>query len=289
MDLKRLGPSTVLVPEIGLGTAGFTGDPETLRAGIDCGATLIDTAETYGTEAIVGKAIQGIRARVFLATKVAPRHFRKKELISAAEKSLQRLGTDYIDLYQLHWPNYTVPIEETMSALERLVLAGKLRFVGVSNFSIRELKAAQAVSSNIKIVSNQVRYSLLERTIEEGLLQYCQRNDITVIAYTPLGGNLERILACDRKGVLKKISTLSGKSYTQVALNWLIAKPNVVAIPRSSATAHVVENCAASGWRLSDADYDLLSSEIPCRRLGTIGRAARRWKRHLAQAVGREI
>lgn len=279
----------MLLPEIGLGTAGFVGDPETLRAVIEQGAVLIDTAETYGTEEIVGEAIRGIRDRIFLATKVAPRHFRRCELISAAEKSLRRLGTDYIDLYQLHWPNYTVPIEETMSAMEQLVLAGKVRFVGVSNFYIAELKAVRAASSRVSIVSNQVGYSLIERTAERGLLPYCQLNDITLIAYSPLGGSLERIRANDPDRVLDQVATTSGKTWAQVALNWLIAKQNVVAIPRSSRQNHVAQNCEASGWRLLDADYQLLSAKIHCRSLGTIGRAARRCKRYIAQSIGRDI
>lgn len=289
VELKRLGSSTILLPEIGLGTWGFIGGTEILRAGIDHGACLIDTAESYGTEEIIGKAIRGIRDGVFIATKVAPRHFRQHDLIAAAEGSLRRLNTEYIDLYQLHWPNYTVPIEETIGAMERLVAAGKVRFVGVCNFSVAELRTAQAATSEFKIVSNQVRYSLIERTVEKELLHYCQLNEITVIAYSPLGQNLDRIRAHDPEKVLDQVATDSGKTCAQVALNWLIAKQNVFAIPRSSGIGHVVGNCKASGWRLSDADYHVLSTKIQCRRLGTVGRAARRWKRHLAQSIGREL
>jgi diketogulonate reductase-like aldo/keto reductase len=289
MELKRLGSSSILLPEIGLGTSGFTGGPDVLRAGIEHGSFLIDTAESYSTEEIVGKAIRGIRDRVFLATKVAPRHFRQRDLIAAAEGSLVRLGTEYIDLYQLHWPNYMVPIEETVGAMEQLAAAGKVRFVGVSNFSVAELKTAQAATSKFKIVSNQVRYSLIERTVEKGLLQYCQLNDITVIAYSPLGQTLDRVRAHDPGRVLEQVATASGKTCAQVALNWLIAKQNVLAIPRSSRICHVVGNCEASGWRLSDVDYHALSTKIQCRRLGTIGRTARRWKRYLAQSIGREL
>src|ERR1035437_10117705 len=164
MELKRLGPSTTSLPAIGLGTSNYTGEVEALRIGIEHGACLIDTAEIYGTEEIVGMAVRGRRDRIFLATKVAPRHFRRRDLIAAAEGSLRRLGTEYIDLYQLHWPNYRVPIEESMGAMEELVDAGKVRFVGVSNFSASELKAAQAATSSVRIVSNQVRYSLIDRT-----------------------------------------------------------------------------------------------------------------------------
>src|SRR5437588_7645675 len=132
MESKALGSSQLLLPEIGLGTWNYAGGPEPLRVGIDHGAHFIDTAEIYGTEEVVGRAVRGDRARVFLATKVAPRNFRRRNLIAAADASLRRLGTDFIDLYQLHWPNYTVPIEETIGAMESLVDAGKVRFVGVS-------------------------------------------------------------------------------------------------------------------------------------------------------------
>ena len=143
--------------------------------GITLGACFIDTAESYGTEEVVGLAIQGIRKEIFLATKVSPRHFRHADVIAAADASLKRLNTDYVDLYQLHWPNYTVPIEETMGAMEQLVDSGKVRFIGVSNFFVRDLKRAQKAMRKHKIVSNQVRYNLIDRTVETDLLEYCRR------------------------------------------------------------------------------------------------------------------
>ena len=110
---------------------------------------------------------------------------RRKDLIAAAERSLDRLGTEYIDLYQLHWPNYTVPIDETMSAMEELAEAGKIRFIGVRNFSIGELERAQSGLARHRIVANQMRYSLIEGTIESGMLKYCQENSMTIIAFSP--------------------------------------------------------------------------------------------------------
>ena len=162
-----------------------------MREAIALGANFIDTAESYGTEEVVGEAIKGVRNKVFLATKVSPRHFRRPEVIRSAEQSLKRLGTDYIDLYQLHWPNYHVPIGETMAAMEELVASGKIRFIGVSNFSVREMERAQATLSKDRIVSNQVRYSLVERTIEDGLLQYCEDRQITILAFSPLASGLQ--------------------------------------------------------------------------------------------------
>jgi diketogulonate reductase-like aldo/keto reductase len=159
---KELAKTGVALPEVALGTWQYHGGVEPLRVGIDLGANFIDTAESYGTEELVGQAIKGIRDKVFLATKVSPRNFRRPDVIRAAEQSLRRLNTDHIDLYQLHWPNYTVSIAETMAAMEELVETGKVRFIGVSNFSAREIAKAQATLLKNWIVSNKVRYNTMD-------------------------------------------------------------------------------------------------------------------------------
>jgi diketogulonate reductase-like aldo/keto reductase len=289
MEFKRLGSSSVRLPEIGLGTWKYAGGVAPLRAGIEHGACLIDTAEGYGTEEIVGHAVQGLRDRVFLATKASARNFRRRDLIAAAERSLRRLNTDYIDLYQLHWPNYRVPVEDSMAGMEELVDSGKIRFIGVSNFSVRELKRAQAALRRNKIMSNQVSYSLIERTIEGGLLEYCQQSEVTIIAYSPLGMDLAQITASDPEGVLSRIATARGKTEAQVALNWITANVNVVAIPKASTVAHAIEDCGASGWRLSQADSDVLETKIRYKRRGFVESAARRWARHAFQLLGRSL
>jgi diketogulonate reductase-like aldo/keto reductase len=289
VEVKKLGSSELLLSEIGLGTWKYKGGVEPLQAGIDHGANFIDTAEVYGSEETVGKAVRGRRDRVILATKVAPRNFRRHFLIAAAENSLRRLGTDYIDLYQLHWPNYLVPIGEVMAALEDLVDAGKVRFIGVSNFSVRELKKTQASSPKYRIVSNQVHYSLIERTIEGDLLKYCQQNAITVIAYSPLGMSFDRMKAADPEGALTQAAKVAGKTEAQVALNWLIAKDNVLAIPKASTVTHAIENCGASGWRLSESDAALLEAKIHCRRRSPALSSLARGKRYFAQTLGRSL
>lgn len=289
MEVKRLGSSQLALSDIGLGTWRYEGGVEPLQAGIDHGANLIDTAEIYGTEEIVGKAVRGRRNRVILSTKVAPRNFGRSDLIAAAEQSLRRLGTEYIDLYQLHWPNYMIPIGETMAAMADLVDAGKIRFIGVSNFSVRELTMAQAALRSYRIVSNQVRYSLIERTIEGGLLEYCRQNAITVIAYSPLGMSFRRMRAADPEGALAQTAGNVGKTEPQVALNWLVAKANVLAIPRASTVAHAVEDCGASGWCLSQSEYGLLESTIRCQRRGRVALALARSKRYVAQSLGRQL
>ncbi len=284
---KELGKTGVRMPEIGFGTWNYKGGVEPLRAAIECGARLIDTAEAYDTEEIVGDAIRGRRHQVFLATKVLPRNFKRRDLIAAAERSLRRLGTDHIDLYQLHWPNLTIPIEEPMSGMERLVDAGKVRFIGVSNFSVADLIRAQVALGTRRIVSNQVRYSLIERTIEGGLLQYCQKNGITVIAYSPFSTSLSNIKAADPDGLLPKVAEAASRSEAQVALNWCVDKENVIAIPKASTVEHVVENTGASGWKLEPELAELLDTRIRHRRRGTIEISIRRAFRWGMQMMGR--
>ena len=259
MNYKLLGNTDVQVPEIGLGTSGYTGGAEPLRRGVELGAVLIDTAESYGTEGAVGRAIQGIRDQVFLATKVSPGHFRRKDLLTAADRSLKRLGIDCIDLYQLHWPNFSIPIEDTMGAMESLVEAGKIRFIGVSNFSVAQLQQAQAALSSARVVSNQVEYSLVTRSIEVDLLPFYQENHVTVIAYSPLAEGLNHIMRRDSNGAVNTVAALIGKSTAQVALNWCISKDTVIAIPKANSVGHVEEDCYASGWRLTAGHLGLLN------------------------------
>lgn len=288
INYKELATTGIQLPELALGTWRYQGGIEPLLAGIVAGATFIDTAESYGTEEIAGTAIKGIRSQIFLATKVSPRHFRREEVIRAADNSLRRLNTDYIDLYQLHWPNYTVPIAETMAAMEELVAMGKVRFIGVSNFSAGEIERAQACLSKNRIVSNQVRYSLVERTIENGLLQYCAANRITILAFSPLASGLENIRQYDRKDVLGATATETGKSRAQVALNWCTYRSSVIAIFKADKVEHIRENCGASGWRLRHNQFDALN-RIPFHRRGTVERVVRRVARYSLQRFGRNI
>ena len=277
------------MPEVGIGTWRYTGGAGPLRVALEHGATLIDTAESYGTEDVVGQAIAGQRDRTFIATKALPRHFRRRDLLAAADASLQRLRIDRIDLYQLHWPNDTIPISETMSAMEELVDAGKIRFIGVSNFSISDLRKAEAALTRHKIVCNQLRYSLIERTIEGGLLQYCQANNITVMAFSPLGQGIAHIQASDNGGVLTHIAKARAKTPAQVALNWLLTKDNVIVIPKASAPNHIIENCGASDWRLTADECRQLENGIRCKRRGRIESFIRRSARHAYQLFGREV
>ena len=288
MNHRAFGRPAVSLPEIGLGTWQYAAGVAPLRRGIDLGATFIDTAESYGTEEIVGEAIRGLRQKVFLATKISPRHFRRADVHRAAEASLRRLRTDYIDLYQLHWPNLIVPLEETMGAMGELVEQGKVRHVGVSNFLPREMRRAQAALSRHRLFSNQVRYSLIDRTIEGRLFDYCREQGIAVIAFTPLGHGLDQVARMDPRGVLAQVAARTGRTAAQVALNWCLARDGVVVIPKASSPERVAENCGASGWSLPAAEAAVLSRNVRCRRRGALEMAARRVARYGFQRLGLE-
>ncbi len=264
METRQLGATGVKVPEIGIGVWRYSGGVEPLRRAIELGAALIDTAEVYGTEEVVGQAIEGVRERVFIATKVSGAHLRHDDVLRAAQASLRRLQCSIIDLYQIHWPNSAVPIQETMRAMETLVDRRMVRYVGVSNFSLAELRAAQAALNNYPIVSNQVLYNLNRREIETGLMPYCERNRITIIAYTPLDdgrlAQIPRLRANKALRVLARIAAEAGKTPAQAALNWCLSRPGVIAIPKSNHVARVEENCAASGWRLTPAQIEELDA-----------------------------
>jgi diketogulonate reductase-like aldo/keto reductase len=278
--LKQLGRTGVYIPEIGLGTFDYRGGIAPLRKAIDAGATFIDTAESYGTESVVGEAIRGIRERVFIATKVSPQNYRAGDLRKSAEASLRKLGVETIDLLQLHYPNAAIPIEEPMGAMADLLNEGKIRFCGVSNFSVAQLQAAQKALGKHPVVSNQVRYNLIDRTIEKDVLPYCEANGITVIAYSPLSKGLSRILDCDPTGVIPEIARATGKTAAQVAMNWSICRDGVIAIPKANSEAHILENCGASGWRLSAGQIALMNARIQFRHRNKFDALARKLMPH---------
>ena len=263
MEFQGLGTTGLQIPDIGLGTWKYTGGTEPIHRGVDLGATLIDTAEGYNNEESVGKAIAGVRDRVFLATKVSPSHFRKNKILKAADQSLKRLKIDVIDLYQLHWPNDAIPIAETMGAMESLVDAGKIRFIGVSNFSVGQMQEAQDALTNARIVSNQVRYSLIDRSIESELLSHCQEQGVTIIAYSPLATGLGKLGGKAGAQAIEQVAGTTGKTQAQVALNWCLRQPRVMVIPKANSTAHVEDDCGSSGWRLSSDDLAILDAAFP--------------------------
>ena len=188
-------------------------------------------------------------------------HLSYDEVLEAADSSLSRLGTDYIDLYQIHSPNYRVPIE---GAMEALVDMGKVRFIGVSNFSETDLQQAQAAMTRYEIASNQILYNLVRWDWQSNVVPYCQEQRITIIAYSPLaiGDPAFGSFFSRPRGVqvLKEVASEVGKTMAQVTLNWCIYHPNVIAIPKSDRVERVIENCDASGWRLSDEHIEALNN-----------------------------
>ena len=275
-DLKEL-KSGEKIPAIGLGTwrigGGFVADRskdsfwvESLRFGVKIsleiiGRCLIDTAEMYGaghSEEIVGQAISEFdREDIFIVTKVKAENLKYQKLLRAANRSLDRLNVKYIDLYLIHWPNFSVPLSETMRAMEYLYNEGKIRHIGVSNFGVSLIEEAREYLSCADIVANQVKYSILDRKVEKEMLPYCQREGIILMAYTPLE---QGRLAKNR--ILKMIGEKYGRTAAQVALNWLISKNNVVAVPKSEHRSRIKENIEAMGWRLKPEDIEIIDEKF---------------------------
>ena len=244
-------------------TANDDADIAAIRRGIATGLCHIDTAEMYAgghAEELVGIAMkgQGIRrADYFLTDKVWKTHLRYDDVLRAAEASLKRLGTDYIDLYLIHQVNPDVPEEETIRAMNRLKREGVIRHIGVSNFSEERLKRAQA-ASDAPIVANQLHYNLRIREIEQcGLLDYCRSQDIMVIAWRPLRG-LDLALP-----LIVTLAEKYGKTPSQIALNWLLCQENVVTITKAANPLHLAENMGALGWVLEKEDAGRLRREYP--------------------------
>ena len=240
-----------------------------IHRAIELGAFLIDTAESYRTEERVGKAIAGRRDDVLVATKVSTEHLRYADVITACDRSLKRLGIDTIDLYQLHAPSARIPIEETMRAMADLVAAGKVRHVGVSNFSVNEMKAAEAALGEDLVVENQIKYSLFDHEFADSIIPYCEERGIAVLAYSSLEqGTFVREMKRNKHlaNVMGEVCAETGKTPAQVLLNWTLDSPVVVTIPKTNTLARVDENCGAAGWRLTAGQRQALTEAAAARR-----------------------
>lgn len=263
MITRPFGWTGVPVAVVGQGTWRMGEDPArrraevaALRLGIELGLTHIDTAEMYGDGGagrVVAEAIAGQRERVFLVTKVLPEHASYAGTLRACEQSLRRLRTEYVDLYLLHWWSDVHPITDTMRALEELAARGRTRFIGVSNFEVPQLRAAQAALQRERLAANQVLYHLRDRSIEREVLPYCEREGIAVVGYTPLarGGYM--------RGVVAEIARRRGLTPRQVALQFLTRRPSLFTIPKASQPAHVRENAGA--WDVTLTAEDLRAIE----------------------------
>jgi diketogulonate reductase-like aldo/keto reductase len=265
MDSRPFGAPSRLVPVLGQGTWLMEQDDRAsaiaaLRRGIELGMTHLDTAEMYGSgkvEALVGEAIRGLRDGVFLVSKVLPSNGSYDGTRRACERSLKLLKTDVLDCYLLHWPGST-PLEETIRAFESLVKDGKIRSYGVSNFDVKGMEEAVRIAGEGRIACNQVLYHLEERTIEHAVLPWCERRGIPIVAYSPIGAQSFR-----SSEALDRVAAARGATPRQVALAFLIRRPGVFAIPKSSDARHVEENAGAANVSLTEAEVRAIDESFP--------------------------
>ncbi len=260
-------PSGIPVPALGQGTWNMGEDKAragdeiaSLRRGIDLGMTLVDTAEMYAdgnAERIVAKAIEGRRDAVYLVSKVYPWNASRTGTVTACEQSLQRLETERIDLYLLHWRG-SHPLEETVEAFETLKAAGKIGDWGVSNFDVEDMEELLDVPDGEKAAANQVLYNLSRRGIEFDLLPWSARRAIPLMAYSPIEQG--RIL---NHPALSKIAAAHGATPAQVALAFVLAQENTIAIPKTASVDRVLENRRATGLGLTPADLAALDAAFP--------------------------
>lgn len=271
--MKILGNTGIPLAPIGMGT-GFTDSElqypqkiiDVLSSGLDQGMNLIDTAESYGKglcEELIGKAVKGKRERVVIASKFSPEHSSYNDVIASCEESLRRLGTDYIDLYQMHWPNPRVPLEETFRALAYLKEQGNIRAIGMSNLSREELQTACAIVNASPIVSLQTEYNLFERTVEQnGVLEYCDHHAISLIAYSPMDQGRIASLGGAQSALLVTLAKKYEKTVVQLVLNWLIFRDPVIAIPKTTNFRHLAQNAAALDFTLAPGDIAHIDKEF---------------------------
>jgi len=227
-----------------------------LRAGIELGMTLIDTAEMYGdgaTETLVGEALAGLRDEVFLVSKVYPHNASRRGVVAACEASLKRLKTDRLDLYLLHWPG-SIPLEETVEGFEALRRDGKIRHWGVSNFDVDDMEAIVAAGGT-SCATNQVLYNVARRGPEFDLLPWMRKHDMPVMAYSPIDHR-----RLPKHSVLDEIARARGLTPVSIALAWVLAQPAVCAIPKASSVEHVRENRSALDVTLTDAELSAIDA-----------------------------
>lgn len=238
-------------------------EEEALRTGISLGMTLIDTSGNYGngrSEQFISRVIAGQRDRICLVSKVEGNQVSGDGIARACAASLARLGTEYLDLYLLHWPVPSAQFSGVVTAFEQLRAAGKIRAWGVSNFNVGQMEDLLRVPDGHRCATNQVPYSLNNRRIERDVLPWCKQHNMPVMAYSPLGGD-HNLVVGDR--TLVQIGAVHGCSAAAVALAWVIRSGNVIAIPESGSPAHVKENAVALSIALTPRDLQTLDAAFP--------------------------
>jgi diketogulonate reductase-like aldo/keto reductase len=229
-----------------------------IQSAVEMGYSLIDTAEMYGgghTETLIGEALRGTdRSELLLISKVWHTNLHYQDVFRALEGSLKRLKTDYLDFYLIHWPNESVPLEETFRALNEVLDRGLVRHIGVSNFNLRQLKRAVELSETA-LATDQVPYSLEDRQyVQNGVLDYSRKREIMLTAYSPIGKG--RVL---NNPILEKIARDHGASPAQIALRWLIRQEGVIAIPKATSSEHQRDNLGALEIELTGEEVEQLN------------------------------
>lgn len=255
------------MPAFGIGTwrmgeqkARFSDEVRAIRAAIDLGITLIDTAEMYGeggAEKVVGKAIQGQRDNLFLVSKFYPQNAGYNDVIRACERSLHRMNCDYLDMYLYHWPG-NEPMSNTFAALNNLLESGKIRGFGVSNFDLNDLQEIPSADQN-RLGCNQVLYNLKHREVEWDIADWCQQKSIPLMAYSPL----DQAGSLLQSAVLADVALRHEASSAQIALAWLLHQSNTVVIPKSTNEARIRENLQSTDIQLSQQDLFQLDTAFP--------------------------
>ena len=262
LSLPKIGFGTWKIggesaPDLTLDAASMTA----MISALEIGYTHFDTAEYYSgghAEELLGRAVRETKTKrenIFITSKVSPEHLDHDNVIKSCENSLRRLGMETIDLYLIHWPIVGMNLEEAFRALNKLVRDGKVRHLGVSNFKLKLLKQAQSFSET-PLITNQVPYSLPNSVyVENGVIEYCQQNDILVTAYSPVKFRSIRV-----NKVLGEVAKAHAATPFQIALAWLISQPRVITIPMSFNPAHIRENFDAADIELSAEEISKLGN-----------------------------
>ena len=262
----------ITLPKIGFGAWNIGGDTRpdpsrdpvsltALRSALEVGYTHFDTAEGYAaghSEELIGRAIRETKTRrenVFITSKVSPEHLHYNDVLRSCENSLRHLGMEYVYLYLIHWPGSGMNYEETFRALNKLVRDGKVKHLGVSNFKLKLLKKVQEYSET-PIITNQVPYRIPDRSyVENGVIPFCQQNDILVTAYSPI-----KFRSIRASKTLDSIANAHSATTFQIALAWLVMQPRVITIPMSLNPHHIRENFEAANIELTQDEFQALNN-----------------------------
>jgi diketogulonate reductase-like aldo/keto reductase len=255
-DFKWIGLAKILRLKLGMDAKIAA-----IKAALTSGINFIDTAEIYESEPLVKEAIKGVnREDLFLATKVYPLHYSYDGVIKSCERSLKKLGTSYIDLYQLHMHSSPEKVKSALKGLEHLVDRGKIKYIGISNFNLEQMKDAIPELKKYELTSTQMNFNVAHRNIEKDIIPFCKENGIAILAYYPLAHGALTGSSSVGQEILKEVEKNHGpKTMTQIALNWFLSKYDFVyPIPRASNAEHVKENAGCMGWKMTEDEIEML-------------------------------